>query len=163
MTPRRSTGPRTELGRARSSTNAATHGLRANGLLLPGEDEAACVAHLEGVLAAVVPVGHAELHAATMLADLQWRPSRWMRAEHAAITAELEAKMKTPPDNARVAVLHQVLTIVTALLQTLDGDLQPHAAVDLVGIPCRHTLSAYLVRIPCPHTLSASRGRRSAR
>ena len=67
MTPRRSSGPRTELGRARSSTNAANHGLRANGLLLPGEDEAAYVAHLEGVLAAVVPVGHAELHAATML------------------------------------------------------------------------------------------------
>jgi hypothetical protein len=142
MTPRRSTGPPTELGRARSSTNAATHELRANGLLLPGEDDAACVAHLESVLAAVVPVGHADLNAATMLADLQWRPSHWMRAEDAEITSELEAKMKTSPDNARVAILHQVLTIANALLQTLDGDLQPHAVVDLVRIPCPHHAAA---------------------
>lgn len=127
-------GPTSQAGKTRSSTNAATHGLRANGLLLPGEDEGAYVAHLAGVLAAVMPVGHAEVHAATMLADLQWRQSRWMRAENAAITNDLEAKMRGSPEKARGAVLHQALTIVNALIQTLDGEIQPDAVADLVRI-----------------------------
>jgi hypothetical protein len=35
---RRSTGPRTKEGKARSSQNAVTHGLSAESILIPGED-----------------------------------------------------------------------------------------------------------------------------
>ena len=37
----RSTGPRTEAGKAASSHNALKHGLTAQTVLLPGEDEIA--------------------------------------------------------------------------------------------------------------------------
>ena len=45
-----STGPRTEAGKAVSSQNALKHGLTAQTVLLPGEDEAAYRKMCEGFL-----------------------------------------------------------------------------------------------------------------
>jgi len=37
LNARKSTGPRTEEGKAKVALNAVTHGLRARGVVLPGE------------------------------------------------------------------------------------------------------------------------------
>ena len=127
-------GPKTSLGKARSSTNAVTHGLRATALLLPGEDEVAYAAHLEGVLTSLEPVGDPELHAATMIADLQWRQSRWMRAERAAIEADAEARAQESTQRANVDAVGNALIVVDELLKVLAGSVQASDIIDLVRV-----------------------------
>ena len=70
--PTKRGGPRTAVGKARVSGNATTHGLRSTGVLLPGEDEADYVTHLEGVLQAHAPVGYSETQATAILAERMW-------------------------------------------------------------------------------------------
>lgn len=114
-------GPRTERGRSRSSSNGTTHGLRATGVLLPGEDAAAYAVHLEGVLAALGPVGHAETHVAALLADLQWRQQRWLRAVDSATAENLEERVKSTPEHARTVEIQNALLAVNAMLEAIDG------------------------------------------
>ena len=129
-------GPRTELGCARTSTNATTHGLTAKGVLLPGEDEAAYVAHLEGVIVSLNPVGGAEVNAAAMIGDLQWRQQRWLRALDVATADDLEKRVTQTPERAAVARIDVALIVLNGMIGALDGNesvLSPVAVDALVG------------------------------
>jgi hypothetical protein len=116
--------------------NATTHGLRASGILLAAEDEAAYVAHLEGVLVAIEPVGEAETHAALMLADLQWRQRQWLRALDAATVDNLEERVKHSPEHAQMARIDVALVVVKEMIDAMachDGDYVPAAIEALVS------------------------------
>jgi hypothetical protein len=72
----RSTGPRTEEGKKRSSLNALKTGLTGRTILLPGEDAEAYRAHCQNWLEANNPVGHEETELVQPLADTRWRQDR---------------------------------------------------------------------------------------
>jgi hypothetical protein len=72
----RSTGPRTEEGKKRSSLNALKTGLTGRTILLPGEDAEAYRAHCQNWLEANNPVGHEETELVQSLADTRWRQDR---------------------------------------------------------------------------------------
>jgi hypothetical protein len=72
----RSTGPRTEEGKAASSLNAVKTGLTGRTILLPAEDAASYEAHIERYRQEFQPVGARETQLVQNLADTQWRLDR---------------------------------------------------------------------------------------
>jgi hypothetical protein len=73
---RKSTGPRTAEGKARSSQNARRHGLFAQTALLDSESPEDFVALRDAYLAEFDPQGPAETHLVMEMANAQWRLRR---------------------------------------------------------------------------------------
>jgi hypothetical protein len=86
--PQHSTGPRTEAGKAVSSQNALKHGLTAQTVLLPGEDEAAYRKMCEGLFDEFQPETTSERELVQFLCDTHWRLSRCSRLEVRALSSE---------------------------------------------------------------------------
>ena len=87
---KRSTGPRTPEGKARSSLNASKHGLFARDTVLPEENPQEfleLIAELEQELEAV---GGFECRLVRHIADAEWRMRRIVRLETGALTHQLE-------------------------------------------------------------------------
>ena len=77
----RSTGPRSDVGKAAVRLNAMTHGLLAQQAVLPDEDAAAFAEFASRLRANLQPVGELEeLHVELMTAAV-WRLRRWLRIE----------------------------------------------------------------------------------
>src|SRR3982751_1591561 len=73
---RRSTGPKTPEGKAKSSLNAVKTGLTGRTVLLPTEDAAQYKAHVKRFQEELQPVGALETAVVQSLADTQWRLNR---------------------------------------------------------------------------------------
>ena len=84
----RSTGPRTEEGKASSSLNSLKHGLTAKTVLLPGEDPAEYQYFSTGMRQDLDPLNTFETSMVTELINLQWRLQRAARAEASILSAE---------------------------------------------------------------------------
>ena len=72
----RSTGPRTESGRAKSSLNAVKTGLTGKVVLLPSDDALKYKLHVDRFLAQYRPQSDREIELVQTLADTQWRINR---------------------------------------------------------------------------------------
>ena len=83
-----SSGPRTDAGKAASSTNSLKHGLTAKTILLPGEDEAAYRKMCEGMFETFDPAYEPEKQLVQLLCDTQWRLQRCGRIEAAILSAD---------------------------------------------------------------------------
>lgn len=79
----RSTGPRSDGGKARASMNAVRHGLAARAALLPGEDPAELEQLAAELEADLRPAGAAERELVGRVVSLSWRLRRVARAEEA--------------------------------------------------------------------------------
>ena len=75
-TTNRSTGPRTEQGKQRSSLNALRHGLTAQTAVLPNEDPEAYQLHCRKFLDEYQPATPTETQLTQELADTAWRLNR---------------------------------------------------------------------------------------
>jgi hypothetical protein len=78
---KRSTGPRTESGRAAASRNAVSHGLGSTAVVVPGERREDWEAHLVGIISSLAPVGLIEEELAKQIAHIIWRERRVIRYE----------------------------------------------------------------------------------
>src|SRR4051812_50062491 len=72
----KSTGPRTDAGKARSSLNAVTHGLTAKTPLLRGEDPAEFRRFVWDIVVDLDPHGPVQAELAHRAAVLMWRRGR---------------------------------------------------------------------------------------
>ncbi len=87
---KRSTGPQTTEGKARSSQNARKHGLFARDTLLPGEDPQEFL-QLTADLEQELEAGSSfERRLVRHIADTEWRMRRLVRLETGALTHQLE-------------------------------------------------------------------------
>lgn len=84
-----STGPRTEAGKSASSQNALKHGLTANTVLLPGEDEAAYRKLCQGIFQVWDPAHETEIQLIQHVCDTQWRINRCARLEAAVLNQDI--------------------------------------------------------------------------
>ena len=84
---KKSTGPRTEHGKAASSQNALKHGLLARDAVLPGEDPTDYEAQIAALEADIQPEGALECELVRQLADAQWRMRRLARIESGYLAA----------------------------------------------------------------------------
>jgi hypothetical protein len=90
----KSTGPRTDAGKAKSSMNALTHGLRALCPVVPGEDQEAYWQFHDSMFADLAPVGIQEEELAQLVTDIYWRLRRSTRFETGAITRNTEKALQ---------------------------------------------------------------------
>ena len=84
-----STGPTSIAGKAASSANSLKHGLTAQTVLLPGEDEAAYRTMCEGMFETFDPENTPEKELIQLLCDTQWRLQRCGRIEAAILSADV--------------------------------------------------------------------------
>jgi hypothetical protein len=90
MSPRKSTGPRTEQGKQRSKNNALRHGVFSQVVVLKGESQTDFDALLNGLRRDLQPVGTLEEVLVEKLAALLWRNRRLLMAEGAEIRSRAE-------------------------------------------------------------------------
>src|SRR5215472_18773611 len=90
LNAQKSTGPRTEEGRAAVRLNAVKHGLCAKTLVLPGEDEAEFQAVLNGLEETYQPANYNELILVRQMAMAAWRLDRAYHVEGAFYQYELK-------------------------------------------------------------------------
>ena len=97
----RSTGPRTEAGKAASSANALSHGLTAaSTVVLPEEDTDAFERLREGVIADLDPAGALQAALAQRIAVLLWRLDRATRLEAELFVHGQLAMLRSRADQA---------------------------------------------------------------
>lgn len=89
------TGPRTDLGKRRSSRNAIKFGILSNALLLKGESRSDYKALLEGLVETLQPDGKLEELLVDMLATILWRYRRRLVAERAEVQRIAECPRET--------------------------------------------------------------------
>lgn len=87
---RRSTGPRTMQGKARSRHNALEHGIFSKVVLLPDESWKEYRSFLNGIRRDLQPVGTLEINIVDEFAAVQWRKRRLFIAEGAEIRKSRE-------------------------------------------------------------------------
>jgi hypothetical protein len=96
---RRSTGPRTPAGKARSAHNALIHGLRSTTPVLPCEKVQDWDNHLQGIVQSLAPTGALEAELANRVAQILWRLRRVTAYETGLIALrlmELETAVEEP-------------------------------------------------------------------
>jgi hypothetical protein len=91
-----STGPRTQLGKARSKMNALKHGLSANAIVLEGEDPRQFEALRAGLERDFEPDSVVEFELVEHLAGLFWRRRRVPRLEAEIIKAHTQKLRELP-------------------------------------------------------------------
>ncbi len=89
---KKSTGPRTEEGKARVSLNALKHGLLARDAVLPEEDPAEFDRQLRDLEHDLRPRNSLEFELVRQIADAQWRMRRLVRIETAFLAGAIEAQ-----------------------------------------------------------------------
>src|SRR6202048_3977001 len=72
----KSTGPRTDAGKQRSSLNAWRHGLTGQTVVLPSEDQSAYQRHSQSFLDEYRPKGATEIQIVQSLLDTAWQVNR---------------------------------------------------------------------------------------
>ena len=87
---KKSTGPRTEEGKARVAKNALKHGLLARDTVLPGEDPADFDHQLSALEADIQPANSLEFELVRQIADAQWRMRRLTRLETGFLAAAVD-------------------------------------------------------------------------
>ena len=95
---KKSTGPKTDSGKTRSSQNALKHGLLANDAVLPGEDPADFDRHLSSFEDTYLPRNRVEKEIVRQIADVSWRMQRLSRIETAVIAAGIDNTNRLYPD-----------------------------------------------------------------
>ena len=91
---KKSTGPRTEEGKARVSLNALKHGLLARDAVLPEEDPAEFDRQLRDLEHDLRPENSVEFELVRQIADAQWRMRRLVRIETAFLSTAIEAQRR---------------------------------------------------------------------
>jgi len=82
----KSTGPRTEAGKQRSSLNALRHGLTGHTMVMPTQDLAAYQLHVQEFLTEYHPKSATEKQLVQTIADTTWRLNRVMALETNLLT-----------------------------------------------------------------------------
>ena len=93
---RKSTGPRTDEGKAVVSQNAIKHGLFAAEAVITGENPADYEAYHDQYLAELLPIGMTESMLAERIVSLAWRLRRAERMQNQAIEDMIERNVTNP-------------------------------------------------------------------
>ena len=114
---KKSTGPRTDAGKALARYNAVRHGVLTAAPLLPGEDAAAWDRHNAGVAASLAPAGALEEALAGRVALTLWRLGRFARAEALSTAADIaEVVLPKPPSD-----MDSIMPRVDRTLSAIEG------------------------------------------
>lgn len=131
MTPNKSTGPRTEAGKQKSSQNALRHGLASGTILIPGEDPEEFASLHDGLLDQYQPANTTETILVHDMARHHWLKDRAMRLQGEALAVAPPGEL--PPSfsvllryqTTNERAFHKALSTLQALRkQQLTGTKQ---------------------------------------
>ncbi len=117
---KRSTGPKSKNGKARSSKNALTHGLTGADIVVPGEDPEEFEALRAGLYVDFEPTGTIEHELIDRMADVFWRLRRVPKLEALLIEARHRDLQRSDP-----------------LYKKSPDEMWDHHICMLAGIRCR--------------------------
>jgi hypothetical protein len=103
----KSTGPRTEAGKQRSSLNALRHGLTGQTVVLPTEDHSAYQRHSQAFLDEYRPKGATEIQLVQSLLDTSWQLNRASAVETNLFSlgiTEMEDRIRATHPDAETAL-----------------------------------------------------------
>ena len=86
---KRSTGPRTQVGKSRSSRNSIRHGLLAQDVILENENEHLFVERRDAIVADLSPVGELEQVLVERIVVCEWRLQRLRHIETSVFQYEV--------------------------------------------------------------------------
>ncbi len=122
---KKSTGPRSEEGKARVAKNALKHGLLARDTVLPGEDPAEFDSQLSALEADIRPANSLEFELVRQIADAQWRMRRLTRLETGFLAASLAAKRRLMerlhPESLQPGYDGETLLLGSAIVDRTDA------------------------------------------
>jgi len=127
LNAQRSTGPRTEAGKAVSRFNALSHGLEARSRVIPGEDPAELETLAADYRAQFNPVGPLEDYLVDTLVSADWNRRRYTRAEthFATMLMKLDPDPPAPGDPVTLAGAFDAdvtgAKVLQALIRRLDA------------------------------------------
>jgi hypothetical protein len=137
----RSTGPRTEEGKAKSSLNAVKTGLTGRTVLLPSDDAAAYQQHVDRFLREHQPIGDEESNLVQSIADADWRLLRIPALEagiYAVGRIELAAQFADEDPAVRAALIEAKTFLVYQKqlnnLSVQEGRLRRQRMLDLQAL-----------------------------
>ena len=143
---RKSTGPRTEAGKAASSANALKHGLTAaDSVVLPEEDAENFEQFREGVTADLAPAGALQHALAHRIAVLLWRLDRVARLEAELFAHGQLAMLRSRADEtlSRGTLLSRLAELPEELTEARVGLKQFNDKIDVdmcAQAPCAQVL-----------------------
>ena len=120
----RSTGPRTESGKQRSSLNALRHGLTAATAVLPTEDAAAFESHRRQFMDEYQPATPTETQLVQELVDTSWRLNRIPLLEADLLTRATDASATREPIACDIAEATRALATLGMHGQRLSRQFQ---------------------------------------
>ena len=94
----RSTGPRTDRGKARAAMNNVKHGAYAESEIIPGEDLAERETLAEAYMQRFAPETIEQLHLVQVLIRLDWEETRLAKAEAQLWTYSMRFAFEPEPD-----------------------------------------------------------------
>ena len=100
---KRSRGPVTLEGKARSSRNALRHGMHSSAVVLNTEDSSAYDALLADYVAEYRPANRRERDLVEVIVDAMWRLNRILTIEAASLDYEID-KQRTEPSTRSAAI-----------------------------------------------------------
>jgi hypothetical protein len=104
----RSTGPRTDQGKARSSRNATTHGVFCREMVLPDEDPREFDRYRIPMMRGLEPRDGLEQELAEQIVSLGWKLRRLRRVEGEIISQRMNASDDAPEGKSSVSVLAEM-------------------------------------------------------
>ena len=117
---KKSTGPRTEEGKALVAKNALKHGLLARDTVLPGEDAADFDRQLSALESDIQPGNSLEFELVRQIADAQWRMRRLTRLETGFLATAVDDQRrhleKRRPEELRPGYDGETLLLGSAML-----------------------------------------------
>jgi hypothetical protein len=154
----KSTGPRSEVGKARVRLNAVKHGFTSAEVVVGNEDPSEFEELTKSVIADLNPVTSIEIELAHELVGLLWRLRRVRVLEAAFLRARVEEneKSKLSEKAARVRVEDALLNRLAALLQEHSTLLSFNEAEMSAGLkklsgPQLELLEALVDKVSDPH------------
>ena len=126
---KRSTGPRSLKGKARSRSNAQKHGLTAEHIIIAGEDASECEVFATEIIEDLMPVGRLEQALAERVAALLWRLNRVSLFEAAVVEARDNVTADHDPLKLMVKLeeerRRELAKIATRFLLDEEGKTEP--------------------------------------
>jgi hypothetical protein len=132
---RKSAGPKSDEGKKRSRLNALKHGMRANLLVLPGEDAEACQGRVDGWIDSLKPRNEAEQYLAERAARISLQLDRIERAHLARLTANINNAAAGVAQPEAEGEGEDVLTLGWRLFWSARGPLSLYPHTQLGPLP----------------------------
>ena len=117
----KSTGPRTQAGKAAAALNSLRHGLLARELLVKGENEEDFTVFAGGVRTRLSPIGELEIFVVNRIISAAWRLRRAVAVEAALFRTKRGSITAIPADLGKMQLLSRYeVTLERSLYRALE-------------------------------------------